>query len=48
MMNELESKYYVYQDDNVIAAVPPFARYAYEIWVIPKRRVGGPWEFNTE
>ncbi len=48
MMNELESKYYVYQDDNVIAAVPPFARYAYEIWVIPKRRVGGPWEFNSE
>ena len=46
MMNNLEKKYYVYQDEHVIAAVPPFARYAYEIWIIPKVRVAGPWEFN--
>jgi len=48
IMDSLEKKYYVYQDKNVIAAVPPFARYAYEIWIIPKFRVAGPWEFNDD
>ena len=42
-MNELEEKYYVYQNENFIAAVPPFARYAYEIWIIPKNQIEGPW-----
>jgi len=46
MMDSLEKKYFVFQDEHVIAAVPPFARYAYEIWIIPKLRVAGPWEFN--
>ena len=45
-MESLEKKYYVYQDDNIIAAVPPYARYAYEIWIIPKVKVAGPWMFN--
>ena len=45
-MESLEKKYYVYQDDNIIAAVPPYARYAYEIWIIPKVKVAGPWQFN--
>jgi UDPglucose--hexose-1-phosphate uridylyltransferase len=48
LMNDLETKYFVYQDDNVIAAVPPFARYAYEIWIIPKRQLAGPWQFTKE
>ena len=48
MMDALEKKYYVYQDEYTIAAVPPFARYAYEIWIIPKLRVAGPWEFNDD
>ena len=38
MMQSLEEKYFVYQDDHMIAAVPPFARYAYEIWIMPKKR----------
>ena len=46
LMDDLEKKYFVYQDDNVIAAVPPFARYAYEIWIIPKRQIAGPWQFT--
>ena len=46
IMNELEEKYYVYQNDNFIAAVPPFARYAYEVWIIPKNQIEGPWKFN--
>ena len=48
IMDSLEKKYFVYQDDHMIAAVPPFARYAYEIWIIPKLRVAGPWEFNDD
>lgn len=48
MMKNLESKYYVYQDENMIAAIPPFARYAYEIWVMPKKQRAGPWEFNEK
>ena len=47
MMHSLESKYYVYQDDYMIAAVPPFARYAYEIWIMPKIQRAGPWQFNN-
>ena len=48
LMKDLEKKYFVYQDDNVIAAVPPFARYAYEIWIIPKRQIAGPWQFTDQ
>ena len=46
MMDSLEEKYFVYQDDYIIAAVPPFARYAYEIWIMPKKRKSGLWEFS--
>ena len=48
MMESLEEKYFVYQDDYMIAAVPPFARYAYEIWIIPKRQLAGPWQFTDQ
>jgi len=48
MMHSLEDKYYVFQDEYIIAAVPPFARYAYEIWIIPKKRRAGPWEFSEK
>ena len=48
MMNSLENKYFVYQDDNMIAAVPPFARYSYEVWIMPKKQKAGPWEFNEK
>ena len=47
-MEILEEKYFVYQDDYTIAAVPPFARYAYEIWIMPKKRVAGPWQFDNQ
>ena len=48
MMESLEKKYFVYQDENIIAAVPPFARYAYEVWIMPKKQRAGPWEFNKK
>ena len=48
MLQNLEEKYFVYQDNNIIAVVPPFARYAYEIWIMPKKQKAGPWEFNED
>jgi len=48
LMESLEEKYFVCQDEHFIAAVPPFARYAYEVWIMPKKRISGPWEFNNE
>ena len=48
MMNSLKKKYYVYQNKYFIAAVPPFARYAYEVWIIPKKKVPGPWKFDSK
>ena len=48
LMKNLEQNYYVYQDDYVIAAIPPFARYAYEVWIIPKRKLAGPWQFTDQ
>ena len=47
-MRDLEKKYYVYQNDSFIAAVPPFARYAYEVWIMPKKQKAGPWLFNDK
>ena len=40
-MKQLKEKYFIYQNDYFIAAVPPFARYAYEVWIIPKNKFLG-------
>ena len=48
IMKDLENKYYVYQNESFVAAVPPFARYAYEVWIIPKTQIEGPWKFNDK
>ena len=48
IMNKLEKKYYVYQNNNFIAAVPPFARYAYEVWILSKKQIEGPWKFTDQ
>ncbi len=48
MMKELEDKYYTYQNEHFIATVPPFAKYAYEIWIIPKKQVPGPWKLDAK
>ena len=47
MMKKLEDKYQTYQNEHFIAAVPPFAKYAYEIWIIPKKQVPGPWKLDA-
>ncbi len=48
IIDELEDKYFVYKNENFIAAIPPFARYAYEVWIIPKKQFPGPWQFGLK
>ena len=36
----------LHEDDHVIAFVPYFARYAYEVYVVPKRRVAHVFDLN--
>lgn len=38
--------YLVTKTLGFVAFVPPCARYPYEVWVVPERRVAGPWEFT--
>ncbi|MEO0422031.1 MAG: galactose-1-phosphate uridylyltransferase [Pseudomonadota bacterium] len=40
--------YEVYSLDGVSAWCPPYARFPYETWVLPQRRVAGPWELNEQ
>ena len=46
LINNLKKKYILFEDNFFISIIPPFARYAYEIWLIPKKRHAGPWSFN--
>ncbi len=38
--------YLVTQNEAFVAFVPPCARYPYEVWIVPKRKVSGPWSFS--
>lgn len=40
--------YIVAQNEHCLALVPPFARYPYEVWVIPRRFHPGPWTFSQD
>lgn len=35
-------------DQHMAMAVPPFARFPYEAWIVPTRRSPGPWDFTDE
>ena len=48
IIEDLENKYYVYKNDHFIAFVPPYARYAYEVWIMPKKQMPGPWKFDKD
>ncbi len=37
----------VEEDDHVAVVVPPFARFPYEAWVVPRRAHPGPWTFDA-
>lgn len=40
--------YQVADKASMAALVPPFARFPYETWIVPRRPVAGPWEFSAE
>lgn len=39
--------YTVDEDDATVTVAAPFARFPYEVWVIPRRRHPGPWTFDA-
>jgi UDPglucose--hexose-1-phosphate uridylyltransferase len=45
LMHRIGSNYEVEGDDRATAFVPPSARFPFELWVAPRRRVAGPWDF---
>jgi len=32
--------------DDLLAYCPPYARFPYEVWIAPRTRKAGPWDFN--
>lgn len=47
-LREWGRDYVVAEAGGVVAAVPPFARFPYEVWLIPRTPRRGPWEFIGE
>jgi len=43
---QLDGRRVLHEDEHVIAFVPYFARYAYEVYVVPKRRVAHVFDLN--
>lgn len=43
LLAQAGSRYVVEEDDSVVVIVPPFARFPYEVWVVPRRAQPGPW-----
>ena len=41
-----EDRYHVASGDQMIAYCPPYARFPYEVWIAPRNRKAGPWEFD--
>ena len=39
--------YVIVEDDHHVAFIPPFARYPYEVWIVPRRFVPGPWDYSA-
>lgn len=43
-----EADYHITQAGGVVAFCPPYARFPFEVWVAPRRRVPGPWAMTEE
>ena len=48
MLGALESRFVIVEDEHHVAFSPPFARYAFEVWIVPRRFVPGPWAYRPE
>jgi UDPglucose--hexose-1-phosphate uridylyltransferase len=47
-MAENREIYGVADASGIDAVCPPFARFPYETWLVPRRAVKGPWEFTED
>jgi UDPglucose--hexose-1-phosphate uridylyltransferase len=47
-VQEWGADYLVEEAGPLRAVVPPFARYPYEVWIVPSEPVRGPWQFGPE
>lgn len=47
-MSESRATYGVAEAGGIDAVCPPFARFPYETWLVPRRPVKGPWEFTED
>ncbi len=48
MLQHLDPASILDEAANVVAFVPPIARYPYEIWIAPRTRLSGPWDMTEE
>lgn len=48
LLERIEHTYVIEQDDAVAVFVPPFARFPFETWIVPRRRHPGPWTFADD
>ena len=45
-LKDCEKDYGVKSAGDLLAYCPPYARFPYEIWIAPRQRKAGPWEFG--
>ncbi len=43
---QTEGKNNIWEDKHFVAWVPPVARYPFETWLMPKKILAGPWQFD--
>jgi UDPglucose--hexose-1-phosphate uridylyltransferase len=46
LLSSIEPMYVIVEDEYHVTLVPPFARYPYEVWIVPRRFVPGPWAYT--
>ena len=46
LVERMGGAYTVAEGETMVAFVPPFARFPYEVWIAPRRPVPGPWAFS--
>ncbi len=47
-LNDWHEDYHIVTQGGIAAIAPPFARFPYEVWLIPSQPRRGPWDFTWE
>jgi len=48
MIKTCEADYGIASAGGCLAYCPPYARFPYEVWIAPRERVAGLWDFSEE